>query len=177
MDFVCDKPSFTSIQQYRFHTGVEHPDLLPEVVLTQFVSPDDEHDVLETCRELNSKNKYIERNLSVTLVIYQESLKYKLSSKSVHWKPSYPVRTDRPTNTTKLVAVFRNFAEVYKKGKVGVMTRRLFGRSGFRISTGIKDFSRLHTVQTVFGAHQASPFNTILGFLPRVKRPKLEVNP
>jgi len=24
----------------------------PEVVLTQFVSPDDEHDVLETCREL-----------------------------------------------------------------------------------------------------------------------------
>ena len=26
--------------------------LLPEVVLTQFVSPDDEHDVLETCREL-----------------------------------------------------------------------------------------------------------------------------
>ena len=26
--------------------------LKPEVVLTQFVSPDDEHDVLETCREL-----------------------------------------------------------------------------------------------------------------------------
>ena len=25
---------------------------LPEVVLPQFVSPDDEHDVLETCREL-----------------------------------------------------------------------------------------------------------------------------
>jgi hypothetical protein len=25
---------------------------LPEVVLTQFVSPDDKHDVLETCREL-----------------------------------------------------------------------------------------------------------------------------
>jgi hypothetical protein len=25
---------------------------LPEVVLTQFVSPDDEHDVFETCREL-----------------------------------------------------------------------------------------------------------------------------
>ena len=47
---------------------------LPEVVLTQFVSPDDEHDVLETCRELKYKNKYIERNLCVTLVIYQESL-------------------------------------------------------------------------------------------------------
>jgi len=25
---------------------------LPEVVLTQFFSPDDEHDMLETCREL-----------------------------------------------------------------------------------------------------------------------------
>jgi hypothetical protein len=25
---------------------------LPEVVLTQFVSPDDEHDMLENCREL-----------------------------------------------------------------------------------------------------------------------------
>jgi hypothetical protein len=28
---------------------------LSEIVLTQFVSPDDEHDVLETCRELNIK--------------------------------------------------------------------------------------------------------------------------
>jgi hypothetical protein len=28
---------------------------LPEIVLTQFVSPDDEHYVLETCRELNIK--------------------------------------------------------------------------------------------------------------------------
>jgi hypothetical protein len=28
---------------------------LPEFVLTQFVSPDDEHDVLETCRELKIK--------------------------------------------------------------------------------------------------------------------------
>jgi hypothetical protein len=28
---------------------------LPEVVLTQFVSPDDEHDALETCRELKIK--------------------------------------------------------------------------------------------------------------------------
>jgi len=26
--------------------------LLPEALLIQFVSPDDEHDVLETCREL-----------------------------------------------------------------------------------------------------------------------------
>ena len=29
---------------------------LPEVVLTQFDSPDDEHDVLETCRELKKIN-------------------------------------------------------------------------------------------------------------------------
>ena len=56
-------------------TGTRHGNRqLPEVVLTQFVSPDDEHDVLKTCRELNNKNKYIERNLCVTLVIYQESL-------------------------------------------------------------------------------------------------------
>jgi len=33
------------------HTRHGHQQL-PEVILTQFVSPDDEHDVLETCREL-----------------------------------------------------------------------------------------------------------------------------
>jgi hypothetical protein len=33
----------------------------PEVVLTQFVSPDDEHDVFETCR-VKDKNKYIVKN-------------------------------------------------------------------------------------------------------------------
>jgi len=25
---------------------------VPEIILTQFVSPDDEHDVLETCKQL-----------------------------------------------------------------------------------------------------------------------------
>jgi hypothetical protein len=36
---------------------------LPEVVLTQFVSPDDEHDVLETCRvKYKNKNKYMIKN-------------------------------------------------------------------------------------------------------------------
>ena len=37
---------------------------LPEVVLTQFVSPDDEHDVLEIWKELKikKKNKHIEKN-------------------------------------------------------------------------------------------------------------------
>jgi hypothetical protein len=46
---------------------------LPEVVLIQSVSTDDEQDVLETCKN-KKKNKYIERNFCVTLVIYQESL-------------------------------------------------------------------------------------------------------
>jgi hypothetical protein len=33
---------------------------VPEVVLIKFVSPDDEHDVLETCRELQVKiNKFV----------------------------------------------------------------------------------------------------------------------
>ena len=39
------------------HLGHQHRRLLPEAVLIKFVSPDDEHDVLETCREL-----YIEIN-------------------------------------------------------------------------------------------------------------------
>ena len=43
-------------------------------------SPDDEHDVLETCRVIN-RNKYIEKNLCITLVIYQESLHDALSTK------------------------------------------------------------------------------------------------
>jgi hypothetical protein len=33
----------------------QHRVQLPEVVLTQSVSPDDEHDVLETCTELKIK--------------------------------------------------------------------------------------------------------------------------
>jgi hypothetical protein len=39
----------------------------------KFLSPDDEHKVLKTCRVIH-KNKYIERNLCVMLVIYQESM-------------------------------------------------------------------------------------------------------
>ena len=39
--------------------------------MIQFVSPDDEHDVLETCGVIN-RNKYIEKNLCITLIIYQE---------------------------------------------------------------------------------------------------------
>ena len=46
---------------------------LPEAILIQFVSPDDEHDMLETCRELYI-NKYIEKNLCVKLDNYQEPI-------------------------------------------------------------------------------------------------------
>ena len=44
---------------------------LPEAVLIQSVSPDDEHDMLETCRELHI-NKYFEKNLCVKLDNCQE---------------------------------------------------------------------------------------------------------
>jgi hypothetical protein len=35
---------------------------LPDDVLTQFVSPDDEHDVLEACRELKIKINTLVKN-------------------------------------------------------------------------------------------------------------------
>jgi hypothetical protein len=63
------------------------------------------------------------------------------------------LHADRRTNTTKLIEVCRNFANVSKNRKVGIMTRLRFRRSGFQISTGIKDYSHLHTVQTCSGAH------------------------
>ena len=46
---------------------------LPEVVLTQFVSPDDEHDVLVTRRELKIKIN-TEKRIVRHVGIYQESL-------------------------------------------------------------------------------------------------------
>jgi hypothetical protein len=52
---------FLFLTVYMFHSKPAHDTAtntewqLPEVVLTQFVSPDDEHDVLETCRELKIK--------------------------------------------------------------------------------------------------------------------------
>ena len=42
-----------TLYMFRAHrTATDTEWQLPEVVLTQFVSSDDEHDVLETCREL-----------------------------------------------------------------------------------------------------------------------------
>jgi len=56
-------------------TGVNKPALLQPQTFTliKFVSPDDEHDMLETCKELYI-NKYIEKNLCVKLDNCQESL-------------------------------------------------------------------------------------------------------
>ena len=62
--------------------------------MTQFVSPDDEHDVLETCRVKNI-NKYIEK-LCVMLVIYQESLHDARSTKyKILWVTAYGLRIGR----------------------------------------------------------------------------------
>ena len=47
---------------------------LPEAVFIPSASPDDEHDMLETCRELQT-NKYIEKNLCIKLDDYQEAIK------------------------------------------------------------------------------------------------------
>ena len=52
---------FLFLTLYIFHSQPAHDTAtntewqLPEVVLTQFFSPDDEHDVLERCRELKIK--------------------------------------------------------------------------------------------------------------------------
>jgi hypothetical protein len=65
----------------RTHLGHQQ---LPEAVLIQFVSPDDEHDVLETC--IINRNKYIEKNLCITLFVYQESLHDARSTKCKMYK-------------------------------------------------------------------------------------------
>ena len=44
---------------------------LPEVVLTQFVSPDDEHDVPETCREFLSRLFILNLCLNLRIVCYR----------------------------------------------------------------------------------------------------------
>ena len=50
-----DAHKFLSMYLFLFLTLYTFRAQLPEVVLTQFVPPDDEHDVLETCRELKIK--------------------------------------------------------------------------------------------------------------------------
>ena len=51
-------------------------------MLIQFFSPDDEHNMLETCTELYI-NKYIEKNLCVKLDNCQESVYSKLKGEAI----------------------------------------------------------------------------------------------
>jgi hypothetical protein len=44
--------------------------------------------------------------------IFEEKLKYQVSSKSVQWEVFH---ADRRTDMTTLIVVFRNFAKAYKK--------------------------------------------------------------
>ena len=48
---LCRWPCHVQVRSELRPARHGHPQL-PEVVLTQFVSPDDEHNVLDTCREL-----------------------------------------------------------------------------------------------------------------------------
>jgi hypothetical protein len=43
---------------------------------------------------------------------FREKLKYQISSKSVHWKPSCSTRTNGRTDMTKVTVAFRSFANV-----------------------------------------------------------------
>jgi len=53
---VCWLPVLVAMSRAGAHDTATNTEWqLPEVVLTQFVSPDDKHDVLETCRELQIK--------------------------------------------------------------------------------------------------------------------------
>jgi len=36
LNFLCDKPSFTSIQKYGFHTGITYPNLKCNLFSTEF---------------------------------------------------------------------------------------------------------------------------------------------
>jgi hypothetical protein len=41
----------------------------------------------------------------------EKKLKNQISSKSVQWEPSCPIRADEPTDMTKLIVAFHNFYE------------------------------------------------------------------
>jgi len=42
---------------------------------------------------------------------FRRTLKYQISGKSAHWKPTCSMRTDRLTDETKLIVAFHNFAD------------------------------------------------------------------
>ena len=97
--------------------------------MTQFVSPDDEHDVLETCRVKN-KNKYIERNLYVTLVIYQESLhdarstKYKSLRSSLNEGVTQISHSFSPNHNDSVSRASDNIDKRAKHGGIFILPKR-----------------------------------------------------
>jgi hypothetical protein len=46
---------------------------------------------------------------------FRKILKYQISRKTVRWEPRCSMRTDRQTDTTKLIVAFHNFAKASKK--------------------------------------------------------------
>ena len=46
--------------------------------------------------------------------IFEKILKYQISWKSVQWEPSFSVRTDGPTDMTKLIVALHDFAKAPK---------------------------------------------------------------
>ena len=46
---------------------------------------------------------------------FEKKLNYQVSSKSVQWEPSCFMRTDKLTDTKKLIVAFRNFAKASTK--------------------------------------------------------------
>ena len=47
---------------------------------------------------------------------FRKSIKYQVSSISVHWEPTSSMRTNGQTDMIKLIVAFRNFAKPPKKG-------------------------------------------------------------
>jgi len=47
--------------------------------------------------------------ISVSSTQFRKTLKYQMSFKSVRWEPSFSMRTDGLTDTTKLTLALRNF--------------------------------------------------------------------
>jgi hypothetical protein len=53
--------------------------------------------------------------LELSQQIFQESLKYQISSKCFGWESSFSMLTDRQTDGTNPIVAFRNFANAPKK--------------------------------------------------------------
>ena len=58
---LCRWPCRVQVGRHANDTATDTEWQVPEIVLTQFVSPDDEHDVLETCRKLKIRINTLKR--------------------------------------------------------------------------------------------------------------------